>query len=171
MGLLFQFHGQLALKFHWDKTCLYFELLSTLSTYELHWNYLISHVFLITVQEALNEYNSLTDQIWAKYQQLGSGEYGAVGTPAFNAETCELANLLAHVSQLCQKLNLLTPKESYKPTFFKHWRHFLDQNYTGQVVCLGYGGHSFVVELPGCWVPLSFKNWELTVCLACKSPL
>ena len=77
-------------------------------------------VFLMTVQEAHKEYNSLTDQIWAKYEQLDSGEYGAVGTPAFNAEACELANLLACVSQLCQKLNVLTPKELYRPTFFKH---------------------------------------------------
>ena len=59
-------------------------------------------VYLLTMQEAHKEYNSLTDQIWAKYEQLDSGEYGAVGTPAFNAEACELANLLAHVSQLCQ---------------------------------------------------------------------
>ena len=69
----------------------------------------------MTVQEAHKEYNSLTDQIWAKYEQLDSG-----GTPAFNAEACELANLLAHVSQLCTKLNLPTPKELYRPTFFKH---------------------------------------------------
>ena len=67
-------------------------------------------VFLMTVQEAHKEYNSLTDQIRAKYEQLDSGEFGTVDTPAFKAEACELANLLAHVSQLCQKLNLLTPK-------------------------------------------------------------
>ena len=60
-------------------------------------------VYLLTVQEAYKEYNSLTDQIRANYKQLESGEYGAVGTPAFNAEACELVNLLAHVSQLCQK--------------------------------------------------------------------
>ena len=66
-------------------------------------------VYLLTVQEAHKEYNSLTDQIWAKYEQLDSGKYGAVGTPAFIAEACELANLLAHVSHLCQKLNLPTP--------------------------------------------------------------
>ena len=77
-------------------------------------------VYLLTVQEAHKDYNSLTDQIWVKYKQLDSGEYGAVDTPAFNAEACELADLLAHVSQLCQKLNLLTPKELYKPMFFKH---------------------------------------------------
>ena len=68
-------------------------------------------VFLMTVQEAHKEYNSLTDQIRVTYEQLDSGEYGAVGTPAFNAEVCELANLLARVSQLCRKLNLPTPKE------------------------------------------------------------
>ena len=77
-------------------------------------------VYLLTVQEAHKEYNSLTDQIWTKYEQLDSGEYGSVDTPAFKAKACELGNLLAHVSQLYQKLNLPTPKELYRPTFFKH---------------------------------------------------
>ena len=40
-------------------------------------------VFLMTVQEAHKEYNSLMDQIRAKYEQLDSGKYGAVGTQAF----------------------------------------------------------------------------------------
>ena len=74
----------------------------------------------MTVQEAHKEVNSLTDQIWAKYEQLDSGEYGSVDTPAFKGEACELANLLAHVSQLCQKLNLLTPKEINRLAVFKH---------------------------------------------------
>ena len=74
----------------------------------------------MTVQEAYKEYNSLTDQIRATYEQLDSGKFESPGTPAFNAEACELANLLAHVSQLCQKLNLPTPKELYRPMFFKH---------------------------------------------------
>ena len=73
-------------------------------------------VYLLTVQEA----HSLMDQIQAKYEQLDSGEFGTVGTPAFYADTCELANLLAHVSQLCQKLSLPPPKELYRPAFFKH---------------------------------------------------
>ena len=77
-------------------------------------------VYLLTVQEADKEYNSLTDEIWAKYKQLDSGEYGTVGTTAFNTVACELANLLAHVSQLCQKLSLPPPKELYRPMFFKH---------------------------------------------------
>ena len=46
----------------------------------------------MTVQEAHNEYNSIIDQIWAKYQLLDSGECGGVDTPA---ESCELAQLLA----------------------------------------------------------------------------
>ena len=77
-------------------------------------------VFLMTVQEAYKEYSSLTDQIWAKYEQLDSGKFGTVDTLAIKAEACELANLLACVSQLCQKLNLPPPKELYRPTVFKH---------------------------------------------------
>ena len=100
-------------------------------------------VFLMNVQEAHKEYNFLTDQIRAKYEQLDSGKFGTVDTPTFKAEACELANLLAHVSQLCQKLNLPPPKELYRPTVFKHWRHFLVLNYR-QAVWLGYGGCSFV---------------------------
>ena len=60
---------------------------------------------LLTVQEAHKEYSSLTDQIRAKYEQLDSGKFGSPATPVFDAEACELANLLAHVSQLCQRLN------------------------------------------------------------------
>ena len=77
-------------------------------------------VYLMTVQGAHKEYSSLTDQIRAKYKQLDSGKFGSPGMPAFDAEACELANLLARLSQLCIKLNLPTPKELYRPTFFKH---------------------------------------------------
>ena len=98
----------------------------------------------MTVQEAHKEYSSLMDQIRAKYKQLDSGKFQSPGTLAFDAEACELTNLLALVSQLCQKLNLLTPKELYRPTFFEHWRHFSDQNYTMQAAWLRYGGCSFV---------------------------
>ena len=77
-------------------------------------------VYLMTVQEAHQGYTSLTDKIWAKYEQLDSGKFGSPGTPAFDAEACELANLLARVRELCKKLNLLMPKELYRPTFFKH---------------------------------------------------
>ena len=98
------------------------------------WSVMPKPVSLLTVQEAHKEYRSLTDQIRAKYEQLDSGEFGSPGTPAFDAEACELANLLARVSQQCQRLNLPMPKELYRPTFFKHWRHFLDQNFHSQAV-------------------------------------
>ena len=77
-------------------------------------------VYLLTVQEAHKEYSSFIDQIRAKYEQLDSGKFGSPGTPAFDTEACELANLIALVSQLCTKLNLPTPKELYRLTFFKH---------------------------------------------------
>ena len=64
----------------------------------------------MTVQEAHQEYTSLTDKIWAKYEQLDSGEFGSPGTPAFDAEACELANLLARCERTVQKLNLPMPK-------------------------------------------------------------
>ena len=60
-------------------------------------------VYLMTVQEAHKEYSSLMDQIRAKYEQLDSGEFGSPDTLAFDAEACELAHLLAHVSKLCRK--------------------------------------------------------------------
>ena len=77
-------------------------------------------VYLMTVQEAHKEYSSLMDQIRAKYEQLDSGKFGSPGSPAFDAEACELAHLFAHVSKLCKKLSLPMPKELYRPTFFKH---------------------------------------------------
>ena len=77
-------------------------------------------VFLMTMQEAHKEYNSLTDQIRAKYELLDSGECGSVGTPAFNAECSELAYLMAHMSKLFKHLNLPMPKELHRPLHFKH---------------------------------------------------
>ena len=102
-GFFAIFMGQLALKFYLDKTCFFWHLWH----YKWHWNYSISHaktslfVNLLTVQEAHKEYNSSTDHIWTKNEQLDSGKYWAVGIPAFNAEACELANLLAQMSKLC----------------------------------------------------------------------
>ena len=77
-------------------------------------------VYLMTVHEAHKEYNSLIDQIRAKYELLDSGECGSVGTPAFNAECSELANLMARMSELCKHLNLPIPKELHRPPHFKH---------------------------------------------------
>ena len=54
----------------------------------------------MTVQEAHKEYNSLTDQIRAKYELLDLGECGSVGTQAFNAKCSELAHLMVRMSEL-----------------------------------------------------------------------
>ena len=72
-------------------------------------------VYLMTVHEAHQEYNSLIDQIRAKYELLDSGECGSVGTPAFNAECSKLAHLMARMSKLCKHLNLPMPKELHRP--------------------------------------------------------
>ena len=73
-------------------------------------------VFLMTVHEAHKEYNSLIDQIRAKYELLDSGDCGSVGTPAFDAEYSELAHLI----ELCKHLNLPMPKELHRPLHFKY---------------------------------------------------
>ena len=103
------------------------------------------------MQEAHKEYSSLTDQIRAKYEQLDSGEFGSPGTPAFDAEACELANLLALVSQLCQRLNLHArnctgPHSSSIEDTFRI-------KTTGRQSWLGYGGCSFV--------PMICKNYRV----------
>ena len=124
--------GQLALKFLWVK--MYWQGQHT-NYIEITQSIMPKPVYLLPVEEAHKE---------SKEQLLDSDKYGAVGTPVFNVEACELANLLAHVSELCQKLNLPLLKELYRPTFFKHWRCLSDQNYNRQAVWLGYGGCSFV---------------------------
>ena len=101
-------------------------------------------VSLLTVQEVHKEYSSLTDQIRAKYEQLDSGEFGSPGTPAFDAEACELANLLAHVSQLCQRLNCQCQRNSTGPRSSSIEDTFQIKIYTGRQSWLGYGGCSFV---------------------------
>ena len=98
----------------------------TVSTLKLLTNLYLSDlimpkpVFLMTVHEAHKEYNSLIDQIQAKYELLDSGECGSVGTPAFDAECSELAHLMARMSELCKHLNLPMPKELHRPPHFKH---------------------------------------------------
>ena len=104
----------------------YFEIIS----YSWLLNFLETRLVSLDTSDITN----YIDQIRAKYEQLDSGKFGSPGTPAFDAEACELANLLACVSELCQRLNLPMPKELYRSTLFKHWRHFSDQNYRQAVL-------------------------------------
>ena len=77
-------------------------------------------VFLMSVDEAYKEYNSIIDQIWAKYELLDTGECGGVDTLAFKAESYELAHLMAHMSDLCSHLSLPMLKELHRSPHFKH---------------------------------------------------
>ena len=129
-------------------------------------------VFLMTVHEAHKEYNSLIDQIQAKYKLLDSGECGSVGTPAFNAECSKLAHLMARMSELWKHLNLPMPKELHWPQHFKHWSRLNSKLFlAGSVrvwrmqLC-----HSFVRITGLLSTPIPFKNWGLAVHLACNHP-
>ena len=73
----------------------------------------------MTVVQAHQEFTKLVDQISAKFVQLDSGEFGAVGIPAFDAKMRELAVLLSRMSQLCQRLSLSIPAHIHRPPFFK----------------------------------------------------
>ena len=94
-------------------------------------------VYLMTVWESHQKYNSLIDQISAKYKQLDSGKFGAVGTPSFNAETCELAQQFAQMSELCGKLNLPMPKELHRPNSSTTEEHIFGSKLLWQAVRMG----------------------------------
>ena len=118
--------SQFTHRFHWDKTCLYFELLSTLLTYKLHWNYSIS------CQSCQNQSSwwlcrrlTRSTTPWliksGQVRAIRFRRVWSVGTPAFNAECSELAHLMARMSKLYKHLNLPMPKELHRPSHFKHW--------------------------------------------------
>ena len=74
----------------------------------------------LTVEQTHKEFNTLAGKIVAKYEQLDSGEFEAVGTPDFNAKSAELAYFFAHMSQLCHRLNLPMITQLHRLPFFKH---------------------------------------------------
>ena len=90
----------------------------------------------LTVEQAHEEFNSLADKIAAKYEQLDSSKFKAVGTPAFNAQSAKLASLFAHMSQLCQRLNLPKHKHNFTGYHSSNTEEYiLDQKlYIRQVV-------------------------------------
>ena len=68
----------------------------TVSTFEIGSFFIVIMSILesqLIVEQVYKEFNSLADKIAAKYEQLDSGEFGAVGSPAFNAKSTELSFL------------------------------------------------------------------------------
>ena len=78
----------------------------------------------LTVAQAHQEFTKLVDQISAKFVQLDSGEFGAVGTPAFDAKMHDLAVLFARMSQLCGRLGLPHSCSLASATFLQTLRWF-----------------------------------------------
>ena len=74
----------------------------------------------ITVLEAHNEFQKLTDLIAAKHEELMSGKFGKAGGDKFVDKIRELSPLYARISQLCKKLNIPWPKKLWQPPHFKH---------------------------------------------------
>ena len=115
--LLFQFHGQLALKSDWDNTCFSLACIDSVDiqiTLKLHSKYSIPHAQVSLLDDCAGGLQGVQlldrsnqGQVQA-IRQLDSSEYGTVDTPAFKAEACELANLLA-----------------------RNWTCQLQRNYTG----------------------------------------
>ena len=67
----------------------------------------------LTVAQAHQEFTKLVDQISAKFTELDSGEFGAVGTPAFDAKMHDLAVLFArfrliYTDHLSSNIRLVT---------------------------------------------------------------
>ena len=128
--------GQLALKFHWDKMC-FFWLVSTVSTYKLHWNYFIS--LLMTVQEAHKEYNSLTDQKWAKYEQLVWVSWH----PSIQSWSLWIGKSTCSCEPTLPETEPDDSKGIIQAHVLQALKMLLVLNYR-QAVWLGYGGCSFV---------------------------
>ena len=112
-------------RFHRDQTCFGLFDISDVSDiiFKLHIQ-IYSYFDLIIPKLAFlmthKEYNTLIDQIWAKYELLDSEECGKVDILALNAECSKLSHLMAHVSELCGHLNLPMPKELHRTLHFKH---------------------------------------------------
>ena len=92
--------SQFALKFHRVKTSFWLLLTPLTLTEIIHANLIYldlimpKPVYLMTVHEAHKEYNSIIDQIGAKYELLDSGKCEDIDTPLFKAESCELTHLM-----------------------------------------------------------------------------
>ena len=73
----------------------------------------------LTMAQAHQEFTKLVDQILAKFVQLDSGEFRAVGTPAFDAKMHELAVLFAHIEPTMPKAQFIHSGSFTSTTFLQ----------------------------------------------------
>ena len=86
----------------------------------------------LTVEQVHKVFNSLADKREAKYEQLDSSEFRAVGTPAFNAKSAKLASLCLYELTMSktEPANACTTSQAAFPQELKST--FLDLNCTGR---------------------------------------
>ena len=73
-----------------------------------------------SVTLAHQEHTKLVAEIAELRGQLDSGEFGSVGTPAFQAKIKDLAKLYARLEVLAKQLGLPKTTELYRPPQWKH---------------------------------------------------
>ena len=72
------------------------------------------------VSSAHQEHTKLVAEIAELREQLDSGEFGSVGTPAFEAKIRDLATVYARLEVLAKQLGLPKMTELFRPP---HWKH------------------------------------------------
>ena len=65
----------------------------------------------LTIEQVHKEFTSLVDKILAKFHQLDSGKFGAVGTCGFNTKSTELESFLEALKSTFSDLNLYAGRQ------------------------------------------------------------
>ena len=136
---------QLALKFYWDKTCIFdiFDIeISFKITFKLHpscpnqsfW-WLCRRLTRSTLFDG-----SYQGQVWAiRLRWVWDSWYPSISCWSLwiGKSTCSCESTVPETAPA-------TSTGIIQVHILKNWRCFSNQNYTRQAVCLGYGGCSFV---------------------------
>ena len=98
-------------------------------------------VYFLTVQEVHKDYNSLTDQIRAKYEQLDSGEYGSVDTPSIQSWSLWIGKSTCSCEPTMQETEPMDSKGIIQAYILQALKTPCQSKF---MQWLGYGGCSFV---------------------------
>ena len=99
--------------------CLYFELLSTLLTYKLHWNYLISHAKTSLFDDCAGGSQGVQLLDWSNTGQVRAIRLMQVWDswhPSIQSWSLWIGKSTCLCEPTFQKLNLPPPKELYTPS-------------------------------------------------------